>query len=117
ALVTLIFSLLNAEIVKIIFANDSLLNAEIVKIIFANDSYKSRLKKFFLSSCQSGFTLVGLSIVLLLRENIFEFIYEVLLLKLAHVVILFIKMYLGIYFCVFCIIFLQNNYLNGKGCF
>lgn len=86
ALVTLIFSLINREIVK---------------IIFDNYQYKRRLKKYFIRSCQSGFILVGLSICLLVRDSIFKFLSESLIHIIAQVSELIIKcfwVYIFIYF-------------------
>ncbi len=56
ALVTLIFSLLDTKIIQ---------------VVFKNDGYKFRLKKFFLESCQSGFLVLGLSIMLFARYELF----------------------------------------------
>lgn len=59
ALVTLIFSLLDTKIIQ---------------IIFGNEGYRTRLKNFFLCSCQSGFFILGLSIIFFVRQDIFSVI-------------------------------------------
>ena len=63
-----------AALVTLIF---SLLNTEIIQIIFGNTGYRTRLKRFFLCSCQSGFFILGDSIVLFARQDIFTIIEKI----------------------------------------